>query len=92
MLCKVQQWKGEIDKHCKPGLDLNVTCVTVQADHASYTYQNFLEADFIIFSIQFLQNKGYYDRANGAKTKDRTDNVRMEFQKMHAVCPYIENS
>ena len=62
------QWKQEAETHTNPPLKCHVISTILQL-HA-ITWQDALESDFIIITVQFLRNKNYLMKTIGVK--DRT--------------------
>ena len=53
------QWKREIEKMVK--LNLNIIPILTKVHYNKYTYQDILDADFVIVSSAFLENKCYIE-------------------------------
>lgn len=56
-LCK--QWKREIENNIKKDASLVIIQLFTKRDHDKYTYQDYLDADFVITTFTFLANKVY---------------------------------
>ncbi len=53
-------WLNEINKHSDLNtIDLKIICITTKNQYEKITYQDILDADFIILSINFLDNPIY---------------------------------
>jgi SNF2 family DNA or RNA helicase len=53
------QWTREFKKLFKPDFKPEVISILTKRDHDKYTYQDILDADFVIVSVPFLDNKSY---------------------------------
>lgn len=51
------QWSREIKSKVKKEYNVNVVQFLTKRDHDKYTYQDILDADFVIVSFTFLDNK-----------------------------------
>jgi SNF2 family DNA or RNA helicase len=54
------QWKREIEKMVS--LNLNIIYILTKVHFDKYTYQDILDADFVIVSSAFLENKCYVEK------------------------------
>lgn len=64
ILCPNQlcgQWIREFQNSVAKGVNLNVISILTKKDYDKYTYQDFLDADFVILSFTFLDNKSFTD-------------------------------
>eukprot|EP01129_Flabellula_baltica_P006313 TRINITY_DN2351_c0_g2_i1.p1 TRINITY_DN2351_c0_g2~~TRINITY_DN2351_c0_g2_i1.p1 ORF type:complete len:787 (+),score=128.43 TRINITY_DN2351_c0_g2_i1:167-2527(+) len=52
-----KQWADEVNKHSLN--DLNVILLETMNHSKKYTFRDIMEADIVIVSVQFLQNKNY---------------------------------
>eukprot|EP01128_Nolandella_sp_AFSM9_P010099 TRINITY_DN692_c0_g2_i1.p1 TRINITY_DN692_c0_g2~~TRINITY_DN692_c0_g2_i1.p1 ORF type:complete len:1230 (-),score=332.21 TRINITY_DN692_c0_g2_i1:54-3488(-) len=65
------QWKEEIHNHTDP--QLNVVLLTTRPQHKAYTYQDIIDADFVIVSTNFMKNKGYFMLGGSSKKAVKVD-------------------
>jgi hypothetical protein len=56
----VKQWEKEIEKHTNP--QLRTLVITTKTNHVKYTYRDFVQADVVIVSFQFIANRGHYNK------------------------------
>ena len=57
------QWKREIEKMVNvKSLNLNIVSILTKVHFDKYTYQDILDADFVIVSSAFLENKCYIEK------------------------------
>ena len=55
------QWAREIEKVIIPSYDVKVIKLFTKTHHDNLTYQDLLDADFVIVSFNFLSNQAYVD-------------------------------
>src|SRR6185437_2422920 len=98
ILCPNQlcgQWKREFEKMVKSDKKIKVLPLLTKVHYDKYTYQDLLDADFVIVSYNFLDNKAYLGSwlANVASSKNyhkssetifNTELVNQNFDKMGA--------
>ena len=51
------QWKREIEKMVSKDIKLSIVSILTKTHYKKYTYQEILDADFVIISSTFLENK-----------------------------------
>jgi SNF2 family DNA or RNA helicase len=57
------QWKREIEKMVDiKSLNMNIISILTKVHYDKYTYQDILDADFVIVSSSFLENKCYIEK------------------------------
>lgn len=77
------QWKREIGNMVSKSYDVNIISILTKVHFKKYTYQDLMNADFVIVSFNFIANKAFtslwepsrnYHKNNYVKKKD-VDNV-----------------
>lgn len=64
ILCPNQlcgQWKRELEDKIKSDYNISIISVLTKVHFDKYTYQDLLDADFVILSYSFLDNKSFLD-------------------------------
>lgn len=96
VLCPNQlcgQWKRELEKMVKPQYNLKVILLLTKVHFDRYTYQDLLDADFVIVSFNFFDNKAFLSKwikqisSNGSYHKGigsafNLNSVKLVFDKM----------
>jgi SNF2 family DNA or RNA helicase len=65
VLCPNQlagQWKREIEKMVKSEYNVNIVSLLTKVHFDKYTYQDLLDADFVIISYSFLDNQAFLSK------------------------------
>jgi len=71
------QWKREIEKMTKN--NYNIISILTKVHYEKYTYQDVLDADFVIVSSAFLENKCYIEKIIKNISKNKNYLKSMEF-------------
>lgn len=55
------QWKRELESKVKENEDISIIAILTKTHYNKYTYQDLLDADFVIVSYTFLENRSFLD-------------------------------
>lgn len=98
ILCPNQlcgQWKREIENKIKKEHDITIIPLLTKTHFDKYTYQDLLDADFVLVSFSFLDNKSFLsswlDEATHKKNYTKSINFNLDEMKIFidAMCDEI---
>lgn len=79
------QWCGELIKLTKKNYGLNIIKLFTKLDYEKCTYQDILDADFIIVTFQFLDNKCFQDQF-----RPKISEMKSYFSSSKSTYTYLE--